>query len=477
MKNISLLATIVVAFSVLTVACNKASLLGAELFEGDKLNLKFMDTLTIKAVNETMDFVPMYANGGIQTVSLPVGRMTDNFFGTTEAQLFANFSNITNFANINIDSLREKITAIDSVRLVLPYTAGFVYGDTLMEQELAVYRLTEKLTGDNINSNKTFAHQPTALARARFFPQPRTRVVDKIRKDTCAACQKTDTVDAFVSIRLPNTFGEEILKLDSATLKLDSATQISKLADYLKGFVIKAEKDSRCMLNFNISAASSLSRPAGIYIHYWAKGDTAQRQLRLLPYTSTTQRYSSYKHGYANAPIRNFLNNPTAADSLLTIQGLSGAYTRLEFTDLKKLGKIAVNKAELEVTVLADTIYNPIEQLLVLSGNSSFIADNRYLIDNDPIIDVLVGGFRATNGYSTLPNFGGIPYTAAADPSVKIYKMSITEHFQSMVNGKASPQLILYPHFKQFIPSRTILYGAKHPKYRMKLNLTYTKLD
>jgi Domain of unknown function (DUF4270) len=473
MKNIRIFLFLSIAVSLLTLACNKASLLGSDLFESDKLNLKFTDSLAISAINDIQDVVPMYENGGIQSVTLPVGRMVDNFFGTTESQIYANFSNSTNFSSIVKDS------TIDSVRLVLPYYAPFVYGDTTVEQELAVYRLTERLTGDNIKSDKTFAHEATPLGRVRFFPRPNTKTIDYKRRDTSATTFRYDTVDAFVAITLPISLGKQILSLDSATLSHDS-TGISKLDTWLKGFVIKSEKNTNCMLNFNISGLSTLARPAGIYIHYWAKGDTVQRQLQITPYG--TKRYANYKNNYATAPVRSFINNPVRGDSLLTVQGMVGPYTRLEFTDLKKLGKIVVNKAELEVFVSQDSsqkYFTPIDQLLLLKGNTQFVAENRYVSIEDPISDALVNRTLSTyfSSYSQLSDFGGYPYTAAEDLNVKRYKMAMSAHFQRMVDGKESPQIILYPYFKTFIPSRSILYGPKHPKYRVRLNLTYTKLD
>ena len=155
MKNIRiafwLLATLCVAAS-----CNKSSLLGSELFESDKLNLQFTDSLTIRAVNETSDSVIM-SSGGIAFYDLlPLGWLRDSIFGSQEAAIYSNFLNVT-----SPDTSTFPTATIDSVRLILPYNGSNIYGDTTLEQKVSVFRLTTELKSDIIFSNRGSPWDPS----------------------------------------------------------------------------------------------------------------------------------------------------------------------------------------------------------------------------------------------------------------------------------------------------------------------------
>ena len=67
------------------------------------------------------------------------------------------------------------------------------------------------------------------------------------------------------------------------------------------------------------------------------------------------------------------------------------------------------------------------------------------------------------------------------------YIINISGHFQKIIDGEEENSLNLtsgveqtnfYPRImpKAITPSRVIFYGANHPLYPLKLNLTYTRL-
>jgi hypothetical protein len=467
----------------IAAACNKTSLVGAELFENDKLNLKFTDTLSINALNDAPEPVLMSIKNAVGYDNLPIGNMPDAYFGKLESSIYANFGT----RNSTLPTFPSLDTAIiDSVRLILPYYAAGTYGDTTATQKLVVYRLTEELKGDTIYSNKAFANNATALGSLTFKPTPNTtvkRIIDTLPKAT--------KIDSFidvphVSIPLDINFGREIMKLDASVYK---DTVMSGFQYWLKGLVIKAETPANCMLSFNMGPTAATpptgqtSRVASIYVYYRNNIKDTTRQFYAFT-TSAQQRYANYKNDYQNGKVKEFVNSPKKADSLVFLQSLGGSVARLEFPYLKNLGNIAINKAELEFTINddADTKNSPPLEQLVLLTSSGKIADGNIanlggtltLIPTNAraIADVGQQGYSVTS-FATIPDFGGFPVT---ENGVRKYKMNITQQLQKMLNGSEGTQLYLVPHFQYTKAGRVVLYGPKHSKYRAKVNLIFTKI-
>ena len=484
MKNTWIAFVGLAIFLTIAVSCNKTSLVGAELFETDKLNLQFTDTLTINALNDVpLPFVMSIRNATSYDF-LPLGNVPDAYFGKMEAAIYSKFG-IKNATAPYFP--KGDTTIIDSIRLILPYSAANIYGDTMATQKLVVYRLTEELKGDTIYSDKTFANAATPLGSLTFKPQP-TTAIRRIVGPTGAPAIRIDTfTDApHVSISLDINFGKTIIGLDSATTYKDT---INSGFDYwLKGLVIKAETPANCMLDFNMGVTSTattgqISRPAGIYVYYRYKYNDTLRQVYVYS-TSSQQRYSYIKNDYKNGKIKDYVGANPKADSLIFLQSLGGSVARFEIPNLKKLGNIAINRAELEFTINeTDDIktFPALQQLVALSGtaklangNLGFISSvlNLLSINADPLPDVGQTGYSATV-FNTIPDFGGFPIT---ENGVRKYKMSLTTHLQKILAGSVGTQFYVAPHFQYTKAGRVVLYSPKSPKNRAKLNLYYTKL-
>ncbi|MDZ7879066.1 MAG: DUF4270 family protein [Saprospiraceae bacterium] len=480
MKNIRIAFLGLAVCLVLAASCNKTSLLGSELFENDKLNLQFTDTLSLNALTDAPIPVLMHVKDITGYDNLPIGNMPDAYFGKLESSIYAQFGlqNVVAPTFPSLDSAK-----IDSIRFIMPYNASGTYGDTTATQKLVVYRLTEEIKGDSIYSNKTFANEATPLGSLTFKPTPNT--TSNRRLEALPGATKVDTfVDIpHVSIPLDINFGKDIMRLSSTTLS-DTAFQT-----WLKGIVIKSETPANCMLSFNMSPSAGTtptgqsSRVAGIYVYYRNNATDTTRQVYTF-YTSGQPRYANYKNDYLNGKVKDFINSPKKADSLVFLQSLGGSVARLEFPYLKNMGNIAINKAELEFTINEDAdtkTIPPAEQLILLtsaakiadgnivnlSGSLSLIATN-----SRAIADVGQSGYSVLT-FNTIPDFGGYPFT---ENGVQKYKMNITQQLQKMLNGSEGTQLYLAPHFQYTRAGRVVLYGAKHPKYKMKVNLIFTKI-
>ena len=106
MKNF-LLAFTAFALLLTSISCNESSLLGADLFSSDKLNLQFTDTLTLNALTETTDSVLVYAPSPYYYDSLPCGKVNDPAFGLTEASIYSQF--LFNSSSVTLTDLPSAV--------------------------------------------------------------------------------------------------------------------------------------------------------------------------------------------------------------------------------------------------------------------------------------------------------------------------------------------------------------------------------
>lgn len=448
MKNLFIASVSLIVFLIVG-ACNKSSQLGANLFDGDKLNLTFSDDLiTVTAETENPDSISVLnisAAGATTSLSaLPLGKMYDNVFGVTDARIFSNF--FYGSARIALEGGVNYI--LDSVKFVLAYNGADTYGDTTDVQNIGLYRLdaSESHAGDNFNlySNKKYKSGATPLGSLSFKPTPKTYV----RRDT-------NSFRPHIAFRLSNDFGKALLDTSVHSTFNANGGDIRK---YFRGFELRSDKTTNAMLSFNVADDSS-----GIYLYY-KKNDSTKFVYRF-PFAATTYPY--FNHNYAAGSINKFFNGKKTAsgDSLLFVQGMAGSNVKIEFPNLKKqLGTTAVNRAELEFTILEDSTdkYQPIERFILTTANGA------------PVADLL----RSSS--TTIAEFGGVPVTEAGN--VRRYRCNISQHLQEMLYGRAGTVLYLIPdNTRGPIPNkagatrRVVLYGTKNSKYRTKLNLYYTK--
>lgn len=432
----------IAALASLTIACNKTSEFGSDIVGSDKLNFVFTDTLQVLAATERLDSIPMFTGATDYPYFpyLPLGDVSDATFGKTKSTIYANFD----FGSTKplIDSVASK-NILDSVVLVLDYDQTYFYGDTTNEQLVKVRRLNDILpSGIKPYSNQSYAAS-TELGSKRFKPQPNTTVIYS------ASGTDTSYLTPRVSIPLDAAFGRQLL--DRSTYDLEGGD----ITRWFKGFEIEAAQNSKCMMSVDIEGGGT-----GIYLYYRIQGDTT-RKLYVFKPKPTTPHYAKYQNDYAQGVIR-FNGNDATTDSVLYVQGLSGTNVKIEFPTLKNLGKAAINRAELEFTVKTDQtdVFPPLSQLVLMTGSGRLVND------------LLLNGSANITDY--LPGFGGKPVLESG--GVWRYRLNFTAHIQEMLEGGAGNVLYLIPLSKQYTTGRTILYGTKHPQYRAKLNVYYTKL-
>jgi Domain of unknown function (DUF4270) len=443
MKNIILALTALSAILFLNSSCNDSTLLGADLFKDENLKLIATDSLSINALSETNDSVIVNPDGA-SFIYLPIGKVKDLTFGTYEARAYTELDSTSAYSFSG--------GTIDSIVFIMGYNADGVYGDTTQTQKLSLYRLTENIKTGNIYSNQKYAVATTPLGSVEFAPQPRT-FINQGRGLTTRA-------DTAPQIRIKITNQSFIQQIS------DTTNYISKegFKKWLKGLEIRAEKETSCMLNMDFGSSSSTI--TGLYVY--SKKDTTISVSFFRAVSSAIIKHSYFKNDYKNALIEPFLNNQKMSDSLLFLQGMSGTNIKLEVPYIRNLGKIVINKAELELTIKEDgtqsNLFPPINQILTRNSAQNVITD---VIDGDPTI-------RTSKFFSS----GGFVRVKTQDGENKSkYIFNISNQLQRMLEGKEGSLLYLVPFFKQENCSRVVVYGVgKQLKYRTKINLTYTKI-
>ena len=451
MKNI-LIAFSAFALLLTSLSCNDSSLLGADLFEGEKLNLTFTDTLTINAVSETVDSVLLYSTAPYYYDSVPFGRMNDPIFGLTESRIYSKLV----FDTSSLSTIDYATVTIDSAFLDLVYSPSRFYGEEsalqTTQQTVGIYRLTEDLPSENIYSNhKFFAVESTPIVKYNFFPKPNTLL--QIFKD--------DTTKYAARVRVPvaASFAKPFLDINN----------IRNGAAWFKGLEIRPEVTTNTFLNFNMGLGKT--HPTGIRVYYKTSLTDTSSKVYVLPVS--TQHFANFQHGYKTAPIKDFVNNQAKGNEQIFLQGMAGSNVKIEFPYLKSLGKVAINKAELELTVVKDSktdIFPAIDQLVLRTAQFSPVQDLSF--------DSNYGDGVSTRPLEKLTTSGGFVRTETVNgETIQKYYFNLSGHLQQMLEGKRGSTLYITPHFKEEKSSRVVLYGPKSSKYRAKLNVHYTKIN
>ena len=460
MKNI-LFALAVISAVFTNTSCSDPSLLGADLFKDEKLNLQFTDTLTINAVNEPADSFVVNTKTTASLDYLLLGNVADPVFGPTEAQIFSQF-------RYSGAATPTEVATADSfsVYLELYYNSANVYGDTLADQKVSVYRLTEEIPDETLYSSKVFKSESTPIGSVTFKPTPNTteRVITRTIVDTV----KYDTTFTAPRIRIPLNMNFAQLLKDTSIFTDGSAFSATGFTKWLKGLVIKVDNKTGCMMAFDFG---STTNPTGIKMYYRKKGDKNESTLSFP--SSGLIKYSHFNLDYANGTIQPFLRNQKKADEKLFVQGMSGINVKLEFPYLQSLGKIVINKAELELTAVNEgtnmASFPAIDQLVLRTAQFDAIYD----LGLDPAFNRGVG----IRSLGTLTTGGGFVRTETVNAvQYKKYYLNLTTHLQEIFKGKQGTTLYLLPLFKEEKGSRVVLFGPKGGTFRSKLNITYTKL-
>lgn len=411
-------------------ACKKPTLDDSGLLPDEGLFFTVTDTVSLKTV--TIQDLPALAD----SLSVNIwGAMADPVFGQKTGGIYANFT----LDRTNVD-LGANLT-LDSLVLTLRYSSGtFNYGDITVPQKMLIYRMTESIRSDtSYTTEATFATETTPVGEVMGFVPASD---DSLRISGLK-------IDRGINIRLDDALGQEFLDQSGGTnLASDAAFKA-----WFNGLYIAPDtaNPGKGMTYFDLYSTNSR-----LTLYY---NDTSSIGFLINNNSRTVNHFS---HNYTGAEVDGKISDNN--DSTMYVQAMAGPAGRIFFPTLPNLGNVAINKAELTVTILNnDTItYRPPAQMTV----TKVLADGTDNIIPDQLV---------TEGF-----FGGVKTVGidtATGATVQQYKFNIPRYCQSIVNGDTDYgiNLLTFPTVRQV--NRVVVGGAEHSQYPAKLKLVYTKID
>lgn len=479
-------------FSILLIvccfmACNDPSVIGAELVDDNQVNVEFQDDIPFNIQTVSGDTLNVYAEGQ-RLSSFLLGNFVDPIFGKTQASVYSQvlFTSAPDFTTPNLE--------VDSAVLVLPYFLNGVYGDTLSPVSFEVFQLEEPLAFDGYyNTNSVFKADRKISQDNEFFPTPNISYnYFTIPRNGSGTLDSASTT----SIRIPLTqeFGNFLLSLQDTAIY----DNLESFVNTLNGIYVRPQGEAPSMLSFDFNSTSG-----GIELYYdtissGADIDTTSLVYRF-PFTSTSVKVVNFEHDYSGAPIESFIDNDIGAEQAF-LQGMEGVNVKVVFPDLSAFQSengeaVAINLAELELPIATRTDDNT----AIFTEAAQIIAYTRTIdpVTNDTAEYTIVSDISlALAAFSNLQNaFGG---NVEVVNGIEQYNLNITEHFQRMINGEATNELLLIAtptgnavrigldqntqvfsinqSNKAERAARTILATENNPITPAKLRVAFTKL-
>lgn len=449
-----LAAALAIAFmALLGTACNKPTPFGSELLEDLTDKYGFTDTLSVRCTLQREDSVITSSSASYYLC----GELNDPIFGKSSSEIFT---------QLRLDNLDPGFDpakmSVDSIVMYLRYNSTGVYGDTLQPQTLRVFRLNDVIQYSKNYFSDDVLSTGAEIGRVNNF-LPRPRSTDSLFSTTTKA--------PFLRVSLDNSFGNELLNMDSMQTATDTAFWRA-----LRGLKITTSAPGAnpgAMLAFNLDE-TGYSR---VRLYYSQVVDTGTVHRVFDYFFGGGKKFSHYSHDYSGTQVEPKIGQEST--DLLYLQSMQGIRVKLEFPTAALLNNVIINKADLELTVatvpgdLTSTVLRPADQLILtqVQGDSTtvFTSDVLYSL-----------GSALSEGFT---RFGGYPETKTVNgTALTTYHLSLSDVFQTMVDDDGAVNLknrtlylSIYPQNRT--AQRLIGYGPKSSIYPLKLNLKYTRLD
>ena len=449
------LLTLLISLFIFT-GCQNPDSIGLEVDPDIALEGKLVDTLTLQTQTVKDD--------SVTTNSLskyPLGYLKDPAFGITDSKLA-----------VSLTLPSENLTfgtspVLDSAVLVLKYADEYS-GDVNSRLFVEVEQLGIRLT---VNSNyyNTAEHALALNSIVIGSKAFKANLKDSMAVTDIIKGKPDATVKKAPQLRIP--ISAQFIKDNFFNKAAVNFATNSAFNDMIKGLHLKVNggltTGAGGLATFDLGNTDSR-----LEIYYKAQNGTATDTTVTTFNINTAASAATIKHDYTNTPVATQLNNPTGTYTANYIQPL-GVRTKLNIPylqNLKSLGDITINKAELVVQIEGGSdIFAPAPRLFLYRTD---IADQRQLVP-----DVLLGlNERALGGIFV--------------PAKKEYRFTLTAYIQDILTGrltqydtfiaavdsKATNQSALFPSATTV--SRAVIgSGIKNAPYTMKLNIVYTKAN
>lgn len=453
MRSLSLINGILLSIVVLSatfVGCGDPSPIGAGVLDGERLNLKFTDTVQLTTKTVVAKPLSTYRKSPILNLRNRIlGELDDPITGITRSEVYSGFE-------IPVTSPNFTNGIVDSVVLSITYDSVGFYGDADAMHDIEIFGLANEFPDqDTIFSDQEL--MKGALLGSKSTHPSFTDSVRIIEHGVGTAL----TLKPHLRIQLDDSFGQQILDNPSV---VENDTIFST---FFPGIAIKSTPDRSSSFGLNMLSTENASTINGIVIYYTI-GDTAKLSYRLTPSTNISSYIEQDRSG---SPLESFIDNTTIGDSLIVIQGQSGVDAELEIGSLEGLKDEVINHAELISFIYRDPIINPDfyepHPLLL----AEYDDDNALVSIEDFNIGFSSGGLEEL--------FGGTPQdTVVNGNSLEYIRLNITSHLKSLIEDSEKDKTLIFNVTSKIQrPGRTILYGPGHSLYPMKLNVTFTDIN
>lgn len=466
----------IIALIVLAISCKKDNSIGANLLPSDDLlNAKFSDTfsLNVKTIGDTF----------LRTDKLSknyLGVINDAQFGFQKASIVMELDRPTSVFD---DTLGPFV--IDSVVLFLKY--NFIYGDTLTPQSFTVSTIENK-----INETQAYYSNNTDFAAGTFLGNLDNYLYTPTRNPVSTTTTDTTGVVGLMRIKLDNSVIQTRIMNLTQSIKRDS----SLFKNAFNGIRIEnSNTNGKAMAEIDLNSTFT-----NITIFYKDKNLKAQvsklfpNLFRVANGTIVQQTNSiNLFNNNLNTTVQNTISSGVQNDSINYMLAQGGTLIKVSLPTLANLGKVAVNKAILQVTQII-----PNSDLSFLTPvPKSFFLEKR---NNDGYIDHL-STYNLFTEFSSLSQFlenssyiDSVFIDGSGNKLVR-YTFIITQYLQRVLNGdELNSDIYLktyyYPgldgnknlindYFQRYLPVRAIFAGSNYSdvRYKMKFNITYTEIE
>lgn len=430
----------------LTACTKKAQLIGLGIRPTADIEVESIDTSSIVAHSVLQESVitSNYSRILLGSTMHPVfGKTSANYF--TEVRLQSGI----------IDFNFGENPVIDSLILSLGYEYDGYYGDTNTFQTLRVYELNETMNSDSgfyYYSDDEISHSATEIGRTTFQPRPFTPVY---LKDSTY----TDPHIRINLMELTNEFGNKLINTPFETLQ---SSDLFK--EYINGLCVISDPVNEGgaflyidVLSFNTDLTLYYRNDAASNISY---------AMKLYDSTAWFNQYDHYNYVDASPKFKSQVleGNTLLGQDQVYVQALGGVITKINFPfikNLKTIGKIAINSAEL-------TVKGSGENDSIAPDRLSLVEVNSDGTPSDAIIDIFEGE----------EYFGGF-YDTINDE----YKFQIARYIQQLVTKDATDYGIFLKMAGSYTNGGQYVFNGTNPSLptpysdRIKLKITYTIIE
>ena len=321
-SNFLSLVSAITIVALITACEEQPTTIGAGLLPGGDKAVLYSRT------DLDLNFYTMYVDSvRSNDTTYIAGDYYNRYFGTTTSEIVTQL-------NLLSEWKEDETFTVDSVFLI--FSIQYYFGDTINPPNVTVYEISEELYKDSTYySNKPVLHE---------------RVIGLYTLEGI----KNDTV---LKIRLPNTFGDYLLR-DTSKLFIKNPLPGQTYTDFRSYF-----KGLHYILvnNFNASfmVLNPISSANGIQLNY--STPTVERKTFNFVFSQKNAMYRRVTRDFTSAePDKQIQHiNDGVLDTLAYLQGLSGLFPRIKIPELEELKDempLAINKARLTIPAMIDGV-------------------------------------------------------------------------------------------------------------------------